>query len=116
MDLSKAVLERHKAVKLKAERMKQYLDQKYRKNTEEENEQHQRLQKLEKKMAMMALDETAKDVYRQAFLKAEAQAQQEMCKRMSIYDFEPLSVIGRGAFGEVRLVRMKDGSFSEIYG
>lgn len=28
-------------------------------------------------------------------------------KRVTVYDFEPLNVIGRGAFGEVRVVREK---------
>ena len=32
----------------------------------------------------------------------------DMRKRYSVDDFEPLAVIGRGAFGEVRLVRLKD--------
>lgn len=26
-------------------------------------------------------------------------------QRINIYDFEPIKIIGRGAFGEVRLVR-----------
>jgi serine/threonine kinase 38 len=28
-------------------------------------------------------------------------------KRMTVYDFEPLTIIGKGAFGEVRVVRHK---------
>lgn len=36
-------------------------------------------------------------------------------KRMSVEDFEPLTIIGRGAFGEVRLVRRKDSHARGIY-
>lgn len=37
-------------------------------------------------------------------------------KRLSIGDFEPLAIIGKGAFGEVRLVRLEDGKTRHIYG
>jgi hypothetical protein len=36
--------------------------------------------------------------------------------RMTKDHFEPLALIGRGAFGEVRLVRKKDRSSQDIYG
>lgn len=28
-------------------------------------------------------------------------------RRITIYDFEPMAIIGKGAFGEVRVVRYK---------
>jgi len=31
-----------------------------------------------------------------------------MRKKISVKDFEPLSIIGRGAFGEVRICRIKE--------
>jgi hypothetical protein len=37
-------------------------------------------------------------------------------KKMRADDFESLAIIGRGAFGEVRLVRRKDASDREVYG
>jgi serine/threonine kinase 38 len=36
--------------------------------------------------------------------------------RMRVEDFEPLALIGRGAYGEVRLVRRQDRSSKELYG
>ena len=39
----------------------------------------------------------------------EVQISKESCKKMTPSDFESLAVIGRGAFGEVRLVRRKPG-------
>jgi hypothetical protein len=38
----------------------------------------------------------------------EAQTRREGMKRLTTDDFTPLSIIGRGAFGEVRLVRKND--------
>ena len=43
-------------------------------------------------------------------------ARMDMNVKLTINDFEPLVIIGRGAFGEVRLVRMKDRYNKEIYG
>jgi hypothetical protein len=44
----------------------------------------------------------------------EAQTRREGMKRLTTDDFTPLSIIGRGAFGEVRLVRKNDtGEVSE---
>jgi serine/threonine kinase 38 len=40
--------------------------------------------------------------------KMEAQTRREGMKRLTTDDFTPLSIIGRGAFGEVRLVRKND--------
>lgn len=37
-------------------------------------------------------------------------------KKMTVDDFESLAIIGRGAFGEVRLVRRKDSHDREVYG
>jgi hypothetical protein len=45
----------------------------------------------------------------------EAQTRREGMKRLTTDDFTPLSIIGRGAFGEVRLVRKNDtGEVSKI--
>ena len=38
----------------------------------------------------------------------EAATRREGMKRLTTDDFTPLSIIGRGAFGEVRLVRKND--------
>ena len=39
----------------------------------------------------------------------------ESVKRLTPYDFEPLAVLGRGAFGKVYLVRKRDSVGSEVY-
>lgn len=40
-------------------------------------------------------------IYREAYIKAEEAELKEQTKRMTVDDFEPLAIIGRGAFGEV---------------
>lgn len=68
------------------------------------------LQRLENEMRSRNLNELEKDVYRKAFL----QAQQCFKSRLSASDFESLAILGKGAFGEVRLVR--EASTRNIYG
>lgn len=100
----------------KAERYKAYLTNKYAKLREEGLEKSARRQALEDEMGKMNLTEEEKDRYRDELEKAEAEAHRDMRKRITIDDFEPLAIIGRGAFGEVRLVRMKGSNNKEIYG
>ncbi|RYG92510.1 hypothetical protein EON65_59070 [archaeon] len=46
--------------------------------------------------------------------RSEAVVSKQKPKKISIEDFESLAIIGRGAFGEVRLVRQKETS--QFYG
>lgn len=66
-------------------------------------------------MEQMALGDEEKERYRDYFLKAEADALRDQRKRLTTDDFEPLALIGKGAFGEVRLVRMRERFSREIY-
>jgi serine/threonine protein kinase len=63
---------------------------------------------LEDKLSKMNITEEEKEKYREAYAIANNEANEDMNKRLSINDFESLAIIGRGAFGEVRLVRRKD--------
>ena len=60
---------------------------------------------LEKEM--IGLPEEQKKVLRQDLEIEEVQVSKESRKKVTTADFESLAVIGRGAFGEVRLVRRK---------
>ena len=71
---------------------------------------------LEEKLNTMNLTEDEKNKYREAYTIANNEAHEDQNKRLSIKDFESLAIIGRGAFGEVRIVRRKDNIRSkEIY-
>jgi serine/threonine kinase 38 len=67
-------------------------------------EEKNRLKDLQDKMAGMDLDPTIKRQLEAKLLKQ----QEERRKKFSKEDFEMLSIIGRGAFGEVRVCRLKD--------
>jgi hypothetical protein len=69
---------------------------------------------LEQEMSNMSLQEHEKDLYREKLRHLEEDAQRDLRKKLSISDFEPLITIGRGAFGEVRLVRMRDRHSREV--
>jgi len=74
----------------------------------DEQKEKNRREQLEKTMEAMNL---SADVKRQ--MQARLQAQEDEFlkarrKKMSVNDFETLTIIGRGAFGEVRVCRKKD--------
>lgn len=56
---------------------------------------------------MLGLTEPKKQELRRVLEHEEIQIQKESRKKIAVADFESLAVIGRGAFGEVRLVRRK---------
>lgn len=71
-------------------------------------ERQQRLAKLEDTLREEGLSETQKQEKRQQHAVKETEFLRLKRSRLGVEDFEPLKVIGRGAFGEVRLVQKKD--------
>ena len=72
---------------------------------------------LEEKMKTMPhLTEDEKDSYREEYMKTMILAAKDLEKRLSVKDFISMAIIGRGAFGEVRLVRRKESNDKRIYG
>jgi serine/threonine kinase 38 len=63
---------------------------------------------------MIGLSEDKKQKLRRALEQEEMLVEKESRKKTSAADFESMAVIGRGAFGEVRLVRKKN-SDGQIY-
>jgi len=62
---------------------------------------------------MVGMPEEKKQLLRRSLEQEEMLAQKESRKKISPSDFESLAVIGRGAFGEVRLVRNASRSKKE---
>ncbi len=92
----------------KADRLKEMLEGKYnRQKQQTENIARCRVQ-LEMKMEQMNLNDSQKKIYREELYKREAITLKEGVKRLVSEDFQPLRIIGRGAFGEVRLARKID--------
>lgn len=71
---------------------------------------HRRKMELETKMAQAGLSNEEKKARRKELEKEETRVQKESRRNVTTADFESLTVIGRGAFGEVRLVRRKPGN------
>ncbi|XP_068231590.1 serine/threonine-protein kinase tricornered isoform X5 [Palaemon carinicauda] len=71
-------------------------------------ERKQRHDKLEETMKEEGLSEDQKQEKRQQHAQKETEFLRLKRSRLGVEDFEALKVIGRGAFGEVRLVQKKD--------
>ncbi|XP_061932581.1 serine/threonine-protein kinase tricornered isoform X5 [Apis cerana] len=71
-------------------------------------ERKQRLAKLEESLKDEGLSEQQKQEKRLQHAQKETEFLRLKRSRLGVEDFEPLKVIGRGAFGEVRLVQKKD--------
>ncbi|CAG0882956.1 unnamed protein product [Darwinula stevensoni] len=71
-------------------------------------ERKQRYDKLEETMEAEGLSEAQKAEKRLQHAQKETEFLRLKRSRLGVEDFEPLKVIGRGAFGEVRLVQKKD--------
>lgn len=89
----------------------QYIEKKYA-NLKTENleraEDKQRAEMLERQMSAAGISERDKGRFRHEMWRECLTRIRDRRKRIVKADFESLAVIGKGAFGEVRLVRKKD--------
>lgn len=91
----------------KANVAKNYIEKKYSKMKEDEEERKIEWQELNQKMTDLQLTATEQNIIKHEILHKEAQNLREKRHKVSVFDFEPISIIGKGAFGEVRVVRHK---------
>ena len=91
----------------KAQFAKTYIEMKYSNKKRQEEEKIETWDKINKQMDDMRLSENERILLRKEILHGEAELLRENRKATSIFDFEPIEIIGRGAFGEVRIVRHK---------
>jgi serine/threonine protein kinase len=96
------------ATREKADATKAYLEQKYAMMKKEREDSKSRRNELEAKMESMSLGDAEKTQMRRDLRNQELDNMRRDRKRMTTSDFDNLVVIGKGAFGEVRLVRKKD--------
>jgi len=71
------------------------------------HERTQRFEQLQKKMSGLKLDDEKQKRMKRELAKKETEFTRLRRTKMSQSAFESIKIIGRGAFGEVRLVRMK---------
>lgn len=91
----------------KAEAAKAFIEKKYSKLKQVESEKREGWDQLSQKMNELSLSTTEQQIIKQEILHKEAEQLRQSRKRISIFDFESIGIIGRGAFGEVRVVRNK---------
>lgn len=92
----------------KATKAKVTLENYYSNLLAQHGERKQRLAKLEASLQDEALTESQKQEKRALHAQKETEFLRLKRSRLGVEDFEALKVIGRGAFGEVRLVQKKD--------
>jgi len=94
--------------KEKAESVKDYIEAKYQWLKTEESERKEGWDLLKQKMDLLNLTPHEKELIKQDVLHKEAELNRKARKKISAYDFDPLHIIGRGAFGEVWICRHKE--------
>jgi len=87
---------------------KQMLESRYTRVNSYRQEREARKAELEAKTEALRLDDEKKAVVRQEAAKLESEHLRARRSKMGVQAFEQLDIIGRGAFGEVRLVREKE--------
>ncbi|KAA6369548.1 MAG: putative Serine/threonine-protein kinase CBK1 [Streblomastix strix] len=97
----------------KVEATKSYLDSHYSNLMREVEERRERRRVLQEKLSEAGLTPEQQRNYMEELGRQESQALRQRRQQLKLNDFEMLTVIGRGAFGEVRVVRKKDTG--EIY-
>mmetsp|Transcript_25180 Transcript_25180/g.50624 ORF Transcript_25180/g.50624 Transcript_25180/m.50624 type:complete len:538 (-) Transcript_25180:419-2032(-) len=89
---------------------KQLIESKYARVNKLKQERERRKEELEKKMDALHIDEDKRDQVLENSARLESEHLRNRRNKMSVDAFEQLDIIGRGAFGEVRLVRERDSS------
>ena len=91
----------------KAKVAKEYIERKYSKLKQKEQEKNEVWDELRKTMEELNLTHTEQDLIKQKILKQETESMRKRRQKVTVFDFEPIKIIGKGAFGEVRVVRYK---------
>ncbi|KAK5840845.1 hypothetical protein PVK06_009750 [Gossypium arboreum] len=86
---------------------KQYIEDHYKKQMKSLQERKERRDILEKKLADAEVSEEEQNNLLKYFEKKEREYMRMQRHKMGADDFEPLTMIGKGAFGEVRICREK---------
>jgi len=107
-DQEAAMAAADKEMEERANRAKELLSSRYRGLRIDQEARQTRKMQLERRMT--GLTEEKKQTLRSVLEQEEQQVQKESRKKATTADFESLAVIGRGAFGEVRLVRRRNRS------
>eukprot|EP00276_Gloeochaete_wittrockiana_P003828 CAMPEP_0184646788 /NCGR_PEP_ID=MMETSP0308-20130426/3577_1 /TAXON_ID=38269 /ORGANISM="Gloeochaete witrockiana, Strain SAG 46.84" /LENGTH=459 /DNA_ID=CAMNT_0027077157 /DNA_START=65 /DNA_END=1441 /DNA_ORIENTATION=+ len=92
----------------KAQNVKAYLNDYYSNLTKQVKERKEKRRQLEQQLASASLNDDQRTTLRNELDQLETYNLRVRRQKTTVKDFELLTIIGRGAFGEVRLVRKKD--------
>jgi len=107
-DQDAAMAAADKEMEERANRAKELLSSRYK--GLKSNQEARQTRKMQLERRMIGLPEEKKQTLRGVLEQEEQQVSRESRKKITPADFESLAVIGRGAFGEVRLVRRRGKS------
>ncbi|XP_024531369.1 serine/threonine-protein kinase 38 [Selaginella moellendorffii] len=93
--------------KQKVAAAKQYIENHYKSQMKNLQERRERRWMLERKLAASNVSEEEQNRIRRDLARKETEYMRLQRHKMGVEDFELLTIIGRGAFGEVRLCREK---------
>ncbi|EGR32184.1 protein kinase domain protein, partial [Ichthyophthirius multifiliis] len=95
------------ATRDRVESAKSYIERKYAKALLIERQFKQNWQLLQLKMESLQMNIVEKQMIEREVMKQELQVNRKKRQKITTNDYEPLAIIGRGAFGEVRVCREK---------
>ncbi|KAL4499268.1 hypothetical protein ABPG72_006854 [Tetrahymena utriculariae] len=93
--------------KEKAEAARAYIEKKYSKMKIVEQQRKQNWEAIKGKLKEMNLDDNQSQLITDEIRQKEAELLRKQRQKITTNDFEPLTIIGKGAFGEVRICRCK---------
>ncbi|KAF2553140.1 hypothetical protein F2Q68_00034845, partial [Brassica cretica] len=93
--------------KQKAAAAKQFIENHYKKQVQSQQQRQERRNMLENKLAAAEVSEEEQKNMLKDLEKKETEYMRRQRHKMGTDDFEPLTMIGKGAFGEVRICREK---------
>lgn len=92
----------------RAESAKAFIEQKYSRIKQEDQKKRLEWEQINRRMDDMNLSMTEQELIKQEIFHQEANLMRRRRQKISVKDFESISIIGKGAYGEVRLCRVKE--------
>lgn len=90
------------------EAAKLFIERRYTKLIQQEREKKENWELLVQKMHTLNIPEHEQEKLKRNIIKHETEELRKGRKRTTIKDYELIKIVGRGAFGEVRLCRSKE--------
>ncbi|CAK93485.1 unnamed protein product (macronuclear) [Paramecium tetraurelia] len=87
---------------------KSYIERKYQLSLQQEMEKKMIWQQLQQNMQNLNFTPIEQELIKKEILHKEAIQLRKKRQKITVMDFEPIAIIGRGAFGEVRVCRDKE--------